>query len=234
MGTLAQINTRRGLPRGRGSLPPEVVARAQRQRILRAMVSAVATLGYGNVRIADVVNRARVSRQSFYALFADKEECFLAAHTEGLAVIVQRLDRWTAENAVAPDPADAADHAAAGRADPTAPITGAVGAYLQLAADEPEFAHCMLIELPAIGLPGLQARLAAHRQIAELLRGWHEEARRTHPEWPPVPSGRYAAAVGAVHDLLFDAVASGRPGEAPTLCDDAVDAVLTLLQIPRA
>ncbi|MGZ4351781.1 MAG: TetR/AcrR family transcriptional regulator [Solirubrobacteraceae bacterium] len=219
MGTLAQINTRRGLPRGRGSLPPEVVARAQRQRILRAMVSAVATLGYGNVRIADVVNRARVSRQSFYALFADKEECFLAAHTEGLAVIVQRLDRWTAENAAA---------------DPTAPITGAVGAYLQLAADEPEFAHCMLIELPAIGLPGLQARLAAHRQIAELLRGWHEEARRTHPGWPPVPSGRYAAAVGAVHDLLFDAVASGRPGEGPTLCDDAVDAVLTLLQIPRA
>lgn len=221
MGTLAQINTRRGLPRGRGSLPPEVVARAQRQRILRAMVSAVAALGYGNVRIADVVNRARVSRQSFYALFADKEECFLAAHTEGLAVIVERLERWTARSAAA-------------HPDPTAPITGAVGAYLQLAADEPEFAHCMLIELPAIGLPGLQARLAAHRQIAELLRGWHEDARHAHPEWPPVPSGRYAAAVGAVHDLLFDAVASGRPGQAPTLRDDAVDAVLALLQIPRA
>ena len=47
------------------------------------MVSAAATLGYANVRIADVVNRARVSRQSFYAQFADKEACFLAAHAEG-------------------------------------------------------------------------------------------------------------------------------------------------------
>src|ERR1700759_1332785 len=99
MSTLAQIYTRRGLPRGRGSLPPEDVARAQRQRILRAMVSAAATLGYPNVRVADVVNRARVSRQSFYALFADKEECFLEAHAAGLELIVERLGRWTAAGA---------------------------------------------------------------------------------------------------------------------------------------
>jgi len=226
MGTLGQINTRRGLPRGRGSLPPEVIARAQRDRILRAMVAAAAVLGYANVRIADVVNRARVSRQSFYAQFSGKEDCFLAAHTEGMAVIVERLAGWTPEQAapaVPPDPAD-----------PTAPITAAVGAYLQLAADEPEFAHCMLIELPAIGLRGLQARLAAHRQIAELLRTWHEEARRAHPDWPSVPASRYAAAVGAVHDLLYDAVASRHADRAPALREDAVDAVLTLLEIPRA
>jgi AcrR family transcriptional regulator len=226
MGTLAEINTRRGLPRGRGSLPPDVVAGAQRQRILRAMVYAVATFGYANVRIADVVSRARVSRHSFYAQFADKQECFLTAHAEGMAVIVDRLARWTAHRAAPAEPPDPSD--------PTAPIVAAVGAYLQLAADEPEFAHCMLIELPAIGLAGLQARLAAHRQIADLLHTWCEETRRSHPNWPSVPPARYAAAVGAVHDLLFEAVASGRAAEAPTLRGDAVDAVLTLLEIPRS
>jgi AcrR family transcriptional regulator len=217
MSTLAQIYTRRGLPRGRGSLPPAMVAGAQRQRLLRAMVSAAATLGYANVRIADVVSRARVSRQSFYDQFADKEACFLGAHGEGLGLIVERLTRWT-DGAV--------------NADPRSALRGAVAAYLELAADEPEFARCMLIELPAIGRAGLEARRDAHRQIAGLLRGWHQQAREACPDWPAVPDGRYAAAVGAVHDLLFDAVASGEAQRAPALCDQALDAVLTLLEVP--
>jgi len=220
MSKLAQIYTRRGLLRGRGSLPFEDVAHAQRQRILRAMVSATATLGYSNVRIADVVNRARVSRQSFYGLFADKEACFLEAHAAGLELIVARLARWTADEAAADDD------------DPRAPVRGAVTAYLLLAADEPEFARCMLIELPAIGPAGLQARLVAHRQIAELLRTWHHRTRLEHRDWPAVPDGRYPAAIGAVHDLLFDAVASGDAERAPNLREDAVSAVLALLEIP--
>jgi AcrR family transcriptional regulator len=218
--TLAQIYTRRGLPRGRGSLPPAQVAEAQRQRILRAMVSAVATLGYANVRIADVVNRARVSRQSFYAQFADKEECFLEAHAAGLDLIVERLGRWSVDDPPADDD------------DPTTAVRSAVTAYLRLAADEPEFARCMLIELAAIGPAGLEARLAAHRQIATLLRTWHQRARQQHPDWPSVPDGRYPAAIGAVHDLLFDAVASGDAERAPNLRDEAVDAVLALLAVP--
>src|SRR3979411_2930096 len=91
MGSLAEPSTSRGLPRGRGSLPPSEVARAQRDRILRAMTAAAAQLGYGSVRIGDVVERARVSRQSFYAQFADKEACFLAAHADGGAVILAEL-----------------------------------------------------------------------------------------------------------------------------------------------
>lgn len=217
MSSLAQIYTLRGLPRGRGSLPPEQVASAQRNRILRAMVSAAATLGYPNVRIADVVNRARVSRQSFYAQFPDKEACFLAAHSEGLEVIVDRLARWTAD--VVTD-------------DPRSAVRGAVAAYLQLAADEPEFAHCMLIELPAVGPAGLEARREAHRQIAGLLRAWHRHAQEARLDWPTVGDVRYAAAVGAVHDLLFDAVASGQAHRAPELCDEAVDVVLLLLAVP--
>jgi hypothetical protein len=92
----------------------------------------------------------------------------------------------------------------------------------------------MLIELPAIGPAGLSARLAAHRQIATLLQTWHERMRPEHPDWPAVPDGRYAAAIGAVHDLLFDAVASGNAEIAPNLRQDAIGAVLTLLEIPSA
>jgi AcrR family transcriptional regulator len=207
----------RGLPRGRGSLPPGEVAQAQRERILRAMTAAVAAHGFANVRIAHVVELARVSRQSFYAQFTDKEACFLAAHGRGVELILHELAA-----------------AAAGQTDatPTEELRAALGTYLRLVAEEPEFAQCMLIELQAIVPRGLEARLTAHRQIATLLAGWHGAARRRHRDWPPVPASRYAAAVGAVHDLVFAMVAGGRAGEAPALTDDAVEIVATLLEIP--
>src|SRR5436305_3363743 len=99
MGSLAELSLSRGLPRGRGSLPPAEVARAQCDRMLRAMTAAVAELGYANVRISDVVDRARVSRQSFYAQFADKEECFLAAHERGIGLVLRRLEESAAGQA---------------------------------------------------------------------------------------------------------------------------------------
>src|SRR6201996_3551773 len=151
MGTLAALTTTRGLPRGRGRLPRQEVAKAHRDRLLRAMTAAVAELGYANVRIADVVDRARVSRQSFYEQFPDKEACFLAAHERGVRLILKRL-------------ADSTRHVPGLR--PTAQRRAAIGSYLGLVAAEPEFAHCMLVELPASGPAGLRARLAAHEQIA--------------------------------------------------------------------
>ena len=206
---LAEIHTDRGLPRGRARLDPAEVKDAQRLRLLRAIVAATAELGYANVRIADVVDRARVSRQSFYAQFPDKEACFLAAHAEGVAHIVSELSAFV--DLGHPDPAHA--------------LRQAISAYFELAAEEPEFAHCMLVELPAIGPAGLAARLDAHRRIAALLATWHAL------HWPPVGSGRYAAAVGAVEDLLFDLVADpGRARDGDPV-SDATDAVLALLQI---
>ncbi|MGZ4184335.1 MAG: TetR/AcrR family transcriptional regulator [Solirubrobacteraceae bacterium] len=217
MGTLAQLPTTRGLPRGRGKLPRVEVARAHRDRLLRAMTAAVAELGYANVRIADVVDRARVSRQSFYEQFPDKEACFLAAHERGTELILERLAQAAQDIQTL---------------DPGAQLRSGIRSYLSLAAAEPEFAHCMLIELPAIGPAGLQARLAAHEQIALLLRDWHQSARAARPRLPAVPATRYAAAVGAVHDLVFELVATGRTSEAPTLEDDCCDAIAALLVLP--
>ena len=216
MSELAATHTGRGLPRGRGSLPPDEVAAAQRERILRAMIAAVAERGYADVRIADVVERARVSKQSFYTLFADKRECFLAAHADGLRTILERIGEWAS---AAPELA-ALDQ-----------LRGAIGAYLSLAADEPEFAFCMLVELPAIGAEGLRARIAAHAQIAAVLRVWHALVRTVNPTWPAVPDSRYEAVVGAVHDLLFVAV-SEPGGDVRAIAPAALDAVVTLLQIP--
>lgn len=215
MGTLAELDTTRGLPRGRGKLPRDEVAKAHRDRLLRAMTAAVAELGYANVRIADVVDRARVSRQSFYEQFPDKEACFLAAHERGIELILERLQSAQDLQSL----------------DPGAQLRAGIRTYLSLAAAEPEFAHCMLIELPTIGPSGLRARLAAHEQIALLLRDWHASAREALARLPEVAPKRYAAAVGAVHELVYEFVATGRSSEVPTLEDDCFDAIAALLAL---
>jgi AcrR family transcriptional regulator len=200
-------------------MPADAVGAAHRTRLLRAVVGAVADRGYANVRIADIVDRARVSRQSFYAQFDSKEACFLAAHSDGIAVILAELGARIA----------AAE-------TPLAQLAGGIDAYYSLADREPEFARCMLIELPAIGPAGLAARLEAHARIAALLATWHDAARtaaRPTEPWPPVPRSRYAAAVGAVHDLVFEVVAQPDPPRERPAAHEALDAVLALLEIPR-
>jgi AcrR family transcriptional regulator len=46
---------------------------------LAAAVRTVDELGYGDATVADITHRARVSRRTFYELFANREECLIAA-----------------------------------------------------------------------------------------------------------------------------------------------------------
>jgi TetR/AcrR family transcriptional regulator len=65
-------------------MPREEVAKNQRERLFGAMVAAVATKGYEDTTVADVLELSGVSRSAFYEHFRDKEECFLATF-EGIA-----------------------------------------------------------------------------------------------------------------------------------------------------
>ena len=63
---------RRGAPRAR-------LVEIQRARLLSAALRAVDELGYAGTTVAHVTSRARVSRRTFYELYANREECLLAA-----------------------------------------------------------------------------------------------------------------------------------------------------------
>jgi AcrR family transcriptional regulator len=67
------------------------VSDIQRARILAAMVEVVSGLGAANVTVAHVVSRSGVSRRTFYELFEDREDCFLAAFDEGIARLVRTV-----------------------------------------------------------------------------------------------------------------------------------------------
>jgi AcrR family transcriptional regulator len=63
----------------------ERVIEIQRTRLLAALFEVSAERGAGNVAVAHIVERAGVSRRTFYELFADREECFLAGFDDALA-----------------------------------------------------------------------------------------------------------------------------------------------------
>src|SRR3954452_16563188 len=70
----------RRLPRGRHALAPQEVRADQRRRLIAAVPQVVAEHGYEAMSVADIVRAAAVSRNAFYDNFADKQQCFAAAH----------------------------------------------------------------------------------------------------------------------------------------------------------
>src|SRR4051812_2544961 len=84
-------------PSGIRSLPSDLVSAVQRERLLAAMLRATAELGYREVSVQDVLERAGVSRPTFYEHFENKEACFLAAFDNAAARLRKRLEAAAAE-----------------------------------------------------------------------------------------------------------------------------------------
>jgi AcrR family transcriptional regulator len=75
-----------GVVDGRG----EVVG-LQRARIITGMVEVVAERGVARSTVAHVVARSGVSRRTFYELFSDREDCFLAAFDQAVEHAATRV-----------------------------------------------------------------------------------------------------------------------------------------------
>lgn len=69
----------------------ERVDEIQRRRMLGAMVEVAAERGVRNVSVALVVARSGVSRRTFYEIFEDCEDCFLAAFDDGVRQVAERV-----------------------------------------------------------------------------------------------------------------------------------------------
>jgi AcrR family transcriptional regulator len=84
-------------PSGIRSLPSDLVSAVQRERIVAAMLRATAELGYRDVSVQEVLERAGVSRPTFYEHFENKDDCFLAAFDAAAARMRERIETASAE-----------------------------------------------------------------------------------------------------------------------------------------
>ena len=136
------------LPPGRHGLRREFVEQNQRQRLTAGIIAAVAERGYHETTITEIAAAAGVSRRTFYAYFASKEECFLAAY--------QEIGTYLRE----------AGAAAATAADSWPErVRAKLAAMLETFAANPDLARfCLLApRVPAIASPPATARRWARR-----------------------------------------------------------------------
>jgi AcrR family transcriptional regulator len=204
-----------GLPRGRSRLPVPTVQASQRDRLLRAVIAETAEVGYPAVTVAGIVRRAKVSRAAFYAHFADKEDCFLAATHEGGQLLADRV--LSATRALPPHAAD------------EEVLRAACRAFLGFLADEPAFARVFHIDMPAAGPRAVERLDAAGGRFAEMTARWHRRARARHPDWPAVPREAYLALAGATAELVRSWVRSAQTHALPKLEDTLVALHLAVL-----
>jgi len=200
-------------PRGRHRLPPEVVSRSQRERLLEAAVRVVARKGYAATTIGDLTKEAGISRTTFYELFGDKEACFLAAYDGAVDVLMRRVG-------------------AAYESEQRWPRRARAGleALLETLAAEPDLARLALVDIGAAG-PTAQRHF---RVAVQRLTPLFEEGRDFAPGGRNLPANTSRMAIGGVTGLISDELLAGRAEQLPGLLSDALFATLVPYIGPQA
>ncbi|MDX6603376.1 MAG: hypothetical protein QOF13_2578 [Solirubrobacterales bacterium] len=149
----------RRLPPGPHGLPPELVERNQRERLIAAMAEVCGERGYAKSSVAEVAKRAGVSTASFYRQFKDKRECMLASFNELFGRLLEAIEGACAAEV---------DVGAKGRAGVRIAAT--------LLGDDPLTARLLSVEIVSVGTEGVRAQHEAIERLAALLRGGDEAA----------------------------------------------------------
>lgn len=184
------------------------MAQSQRERLLTAMAEAVGAKGYADTSVADVLERAGVSRATFYALFRDKQDCFRAAYEAGAELIAEVLaDALGSMAGEMPSgapgsPLDRLDHV--------------LRTYLDLLHDAPAMARTFLVEVYAVGPAAIDQRQKSLEHFVDLVAETH---RGESGLLGTRPEQRFAAEVlvGAVSSMVTNMVGVGDIDGLPAL-----------------
>jgi AcrR family transcriptional regulator len=171
-------------PSGVRRLPSDLIRAIQRERLLIAMLNAAAELGYLETNVQDVIDRAGVSRPTFYEHFSNKEDCFLAAFDTS----AERLRKLV--------------HTAArdGGESWRQRVRCGLEALLRFASREPDTARTLIVEARAASEAAVKRRVELLDDFAKCL---DEEARELLPAPPPKTAVTAAGIVGGVESLLY-------------------------------
>jgi AcrR family transcriptional regulator len=187
-------------------VPREHVTEIQRVRILMAMAEVAAERGAGQASVAHIVSRAGVSRRTFYDLFEDREDCFLATFDEVVAraslpvlVAYRAESKWRER------------------------IRAGLLALLVFFDEEPALARFCVVEALAAGPRALERRGELVDQLVSVVdEGRGERPART-PEAPPLAA---EGAVGAVLAVIHRRLAVGGPEPLTSLLGSLCSAIV--------
>lgn len=201
------------LPSGRHRLSREAVKQSQRGRLLFAIAQVVAERGYAAATVADIVDRASVSRSTFYEQFPDKEACFIAAFDYGVEFVLGRMQQaWDALDTV-----DWREH-----------VRSDLSTYVHVLAREPAFARALHVEVLAAGPVALAHRAHILARFSERIRGVHARAREQDPSLPDLPEAAFALHSGGVDELIRGRLLTDPDADLAELVEPLVRATLAM------
>jgi AcrR family transcriptional regulator len=199
------------LPRGRHNLSAEAVRASQRERLLRAMLELVGEHGYLDTTVPMVVSAARVSRSSFYALFDDKTDCFIAACDEASSEMLESLVELGAED------------------DWVAALRRGTERYVRWWQRRPAFSRAYFVELPAAGMRAVRQRDRQYARYRELFAALAARARAEQPDLPPLSPLATRLVVAGITEVVAEEVRAGRIAGLDALTHDIVYLILRLI-----
>jgi AcrR family transcriptional regulator len=175
--------------------------------MLFAMTEAVAENGFASTPVAEVLRRARVSRETFYEHFANREDCFLAAYEASVGLVMDAM-----EDAVLAD-ADA---------DTDRRLARGLELYLATMAQAPAAARTFMVEVYGAGEAALARRNEVQARFVDQVAAWvgAESAEE-----------RFACeiTVAAVIGLVTQRICAGRTSELASLHDPLMHHLESLL-----
>jgi len=171
-------------PSGVRKLPPDLIRAIQRERLIVAMLKAAAELGYLGTNVQDVIDRAGVSRPTFYEHFSNKEDCFLAAFDTSAERLRKKVDAAARQGGeVWRDR-----------------IRFGLQALLRFASREPETARTMIVEARAASTAAVRRRVELMDEFARCLQA---EAEELLPKQPSPSAMTASGIVGGVESVLY-------------------------------
>lgn len=181
-------------PSGIRSLPPDLVGAVQRERLLAATLRATAELGYRDFSVQDVIDRAGVSRPTFYEHFENKRDAFLSAFDAAAVRLRARISEAVAE------------HGGSWRER----LRAQLAALLEFVGEEPDAAMTLIVDARAACPEALARRDALLDHFAACI---DDQVRGELPADPPPSAIAAAGIVGGIEALLYSRLNKEETGD---------------------
>lgn len=195
--TIAPVQSRGTLPRGRHAPPLEVRTGRQRARLFAAAAAVFARSGYAAATAEAIAREAGMSKATFYEHFDNKEDCLRAMCDAAIEELLAAMRAGEASEGAAPRER----------------VRAVIAPLLTAVADFPDQTQTLLVEIVGAGPRVMERRDRALEQAARHL----DELNRADAERGVAP--RFAsphdayAIVGAVVELASRQLRTGTPAD---------------------
>lgn len=166
---------------------PEKAADTQRRRLLLGVTQAVAKKGYARTTVADILEEVRISRRTFYEMFKDVEDCYLAAYEFAHRALIEAIRQ-----------------SQRGIDDAQVRAERAHRAFLEFNRQHPDAALAFLSGIMEAGPQAAERRSRAIHEFAEMHQVLHRQLRRQYPQMPHVPKPAFLALTAGTNLVVIE------------------------------